>query len=112
MTASLSLFDRSLEEAAMNLRATPWQVVRRVTLPVLLPGLLSAAVFCFVTSFGNITVSVFLARGNHVTLPVQIFTYVEHSYDPVLAAVSTLVIVVTLLVILLVERTAGLERLV
>ncbi len=112
MTASLSLFDRSLEEAAMNLRATPWQVVRRVTLPVLLPGLLSAAVFCFVTSFGNITVSVFLARGNQVTLPVQIFTYVEHSYDPVLAAVSTLVIVVTLLVILLVERTAGLERLV
>jgi putative spermidine/putrescine transport system permease protein len=45
-----------------------------------------------------------------VTLPVQIFTYVEHSYDPVLAAVSTLVIVVTLLVILLVERTAGLDR--
>jgi putative spermidine/putrescine transport system permease protein len=110
MTASLSLFDRSLEEAAMNLRATPWQVVRRVTLPVLLPGLLSAAVFSIVTSFGNITVSVFLARGSQVTLPVQIFTYVEHSYDPVLAAVSTLVIVVTLLVILLVERTAGLDR--
>ncbi len=112
MTASLSLFDRSLEEAAMSLRATPWQVVRRVTLPVLLPGLLSSAVFSFVTSFGNITLSVFLSLGNRVTLPVQIFTYVEHSYDPVLAAVSTLVIVVTLLVILVVERTAGLERLV
>jgi putative spermidine/putrescine transport system permease protein len=112
MTASLSLFDRALEEAAMNLRAPPWQVVRRVTLPILLPGLLSAAVFCFVTSFGNITVSVFLARGSQVTLPVQIFTYVEHSYDPILAAVSTLVIVVTLVVIFLVERTVGLERLV
>jgi putative spermidine/putrescine transport system permease protein len=112
MTASLSLFDRSLEEAAMSLRATPWQVVRRVTLPVLLPGILSSAVFCFVTSFGNITVSVFLARGSQVTLPVQIFTYVEHSYDPILAAVSTLVIVVTLAVILMVERTVGLERVV
>lgn len=112
MTASLALFDRALEEAAMNLRATPWQVVRRVTLPILLPGLLSAAVFCFVTSFGNITVSVFLARGNQVTLPVQIFTYVEHSYDPILAAVSTLVVVVTLIVIFLVERTVGLERMV
>ncbi|MGH7264279.1 MAG: ABC transporter permease [Candidatus Rokuibacteriota bacterium] len=112
MTASLALFDRTLEEAAMSLRATPWQVVRRVTLPVLLPGLLSSAVFCFVTSFGNITVSVFLARGGQVTLPVQIFTYVEHSYDPVLAAVSTLVIVVTVAVILIVERTVGLERVV
>jgi putative spermidine/putrescine transport system permease protein len=112
MTASLALFDRSLEEAAMNLRATPWQVARRVTLPILLPGLLSAAVFCFVTSFGNITVSVFLGLGGTVTLPVQIFTYVEHSYDPVLAAVSTLVIAVTLVVIFLVERTVGLERMV
>jgi putative spermidine/putrescine transport system permease protein len=112
MTASLALFDRSLEEAAMSLRATPWQVVRRVTLPVLLPGLLSSAVFCFVTSFGNITVSVFLARGGQVTLPVQIFTYVEHSYDPVLAAVSTLVIAVTIAVIVVVERTVGLERVV
>jgi putative spermidine/putrescine transport system permease protein len=110
MAASLALFDRSLEEAAMSLRATPWQVMRRVTLPVLLPGLLSSAVFCFVTSFGNITVSVFLARGGQVTLPVQIFTYVEHSYDPVLAAVSTLVIAVTVAVLLLVERMVGLER--
>jgi putative spermidine/putrescine transport system permease protein len=112
MTASLALFDRSLEEAAMSLRATPWQVLRRVTLPVLLPGLLSSAVFCFVTSFGNITVSVFLSRGGQVTLPVQIFTYVEHSYDPVLAAVSTLVIAVTIAVIVVVERTVGLERVV
>jgi putative spermidine/putrescine transport system permease protein len=110
MTASLALFDRSLEEAAMNLRSTPWTAIRRVTLPILLPGVVSAAVFSFVTSFGNITVSVFLARGATVTLPVQIFTYVEYSYDPVLAAVSTLVIAVTLVVIFFVERTVGLER--
>ncbi|HXJ83388.1 MAG TPA: ABC transporter permease [Candidatus Methylomirabilis sp.] len=110
MAASLMLFDRSLEEAAMSLRARPSQVIRRVLLPILLPGVLSASVFCFVTSFGNITLSAFLARGGLVTLPVQIFTYVEHSYDPVLAAVSTLVIVVTLAVILLVERLAGLDR--
>lgn len=110
MAASLSLFDKSLEEAAISLRATPSQVIRRVLLPILLPGVLSASVFCFVTSFGNITLSAFLARGGLVTLPVQIFTYVEHSYDPVLAAVSTLVIVVTLAVILIVERLAGLDR--
>ena len=75
--ASLSLFDRSLEEAAASLRATPLQVVRWVTLPVLLPGILSAAIFCFVTSFGNVTLSMFLAKSGQTTLPVQIFTYVE-----------------------------------
>jgi putative spermidine/putrescine transport system permease protein len=110
LTASLALFDRSLEEAGASLRATPWQVLRWVTLPVLLPGLLSAATFCFVTSFGNVTLSVFLASAGRATLPVQIFTYVEHSYDPMLAAVSTLVIAVTLGVILIIEKVVGLER--
>ena len=108
--ASLSLFDRSLEEAAASLRATPWQVVRWVTLPILLPGILSAAIFCFVTSFGNVTLSMFLAKSGQTTLPVQIFTYVEHSYDPVVAVVSTLVIVVTLAVIFGIEKAVGLEQ--
>jgi len=108
--ASLSLFDRSLEEAAASLRATPLQVVRWVTLPVLLPGILSAAIFCFVTSFGNVTLSMFLAKSGQTTLPVQIFTYVEHSYDPIVAAVSTLVIAVTLAVIAAIEKAVGLEQ--
>jgi putative spermidine/putrescine transport system permease protein len=112
LTASLLLFDRTLEQAAMNLRAPPWRVLRRVTLPLLLPGLLSAAVFAFVTSFGNVTLSIFLGFAGATTLPVQIFTYVEHNYDPVLAAVSTLVILVTLAVILAVERLVGMEKVV
>ena len=110
--ASLGLLDRALEQAAMNLRAGPWRVLRRVTLPIILPGILSAAVFAFVTSFGNVTVSAFLTYGGMVTLPVQIFAYVEHSYDPLLAAVSSLMIVVTLTVILLIERLIGTDRLV
>ncbi|WP_084305567.1 ABC transporter permease [Bradyrhizobium sp. ARR65] len=109
--ASLSLHDQMLEQAAMNLRATPVQVIRRITLPLILPGLLSAAIFAFVTSFGNVTVSAFLTYGGNVTLPVQIFTYVNTSYDPVAAAVSTLMIIVTLAVILTVERLIGAERL-
>ncbi|MEZ2146769.1 ABC transporter permease [Bradyrhizobium sp. DN5] len=110
--ASLSLHDQQLEQAAMNLRATPLQVVRRITLPLILPGLLSAAIFAFVTSFGNVTVSAFLTYGGHVTLPVQIFTYVNTSYDPLAAAVSSLMIAVTLAVILTIERLIGAERLV
>ncbi|WP_183257826.1 ABC transporter permease [Bradyrhizobium sp. CIR48] len=108
--ASLSLHSRVLEEAGMNLRASPLRVIRRITLPVILPGLLSAAIFAFVTSFGNVTVSAFLTYGGHVTLPVQLFTYVDTSYDPLVAAVSSLMILVTLAVILTVERLIGAER--
>jgi putative spermidine/putrescine transport system permease protein len=110
LTASFVLFDRTLEEAAMNLRANPARVLRRITLPLLAPALVAAAVFAFVTSFGNITLSIFLGYVGTTTLPVQIFTFVEHSYSPVLAAVSTLVIIVTLLVIFAVERLIGMER--
>jgi putative spermidine/putrescine transport system permease protein len=110
LTASFVLFDRTLEQAAMNLRAPPWRVLRRITLPLLAPALVSAGVFAFVTSFGNITLSVFLGFAGETTLPVQIFTYVEHSYDPVLAAVSSFVIAVTLVVIAAVEKLVGMEK--
>ncbi|EHR01011.1 MULTISPECIES: ABC transporter permease [Bradyrhizobium] len=109
--ASLTLHDQQLEQAAMNLRATPFRVIRRITLPLIMPGLLSASIFAFVTSFGNVTVSSFLTYGGHVTLPVQIFAYVDTSYDPLVAAVSSLMIVVTLVVILTIERLIGAERL-
>ena len=84
--------------------------MRRITLPLLMPALVSATVFAFVTSFGNITLSVFLGTSGVITLPVQIFTYVEHSYDPVLAAVSALVILVTLVLIVVVEKLVGMEK--
>jgi putative spermidine/putrescine transport system permease protein len=110
LTASFVLFDRTLEEAAMNLRASPARVLRRITLPLIAPAMVAAAVFAFVTSFGNITLSIFLGYAGTTTLPVQIFTYVEHSYSPVLASVSTLVILVTLAVIAIVERFLGMEK--
>ena len=108
--ASLVLFDRNLEQAAANLRASPWRVMRCITLPLLTPALVSATVFAFVTSFGNITLSVFLGTSGVITLPVQIFTYIEQSYDPVLAAVSALVIVATLFAIVVIEKLVGVEK--
>ncbi|MDA9455977.1 hypothetical protein XI00_17370 [Bradyrhizobium sp. CCBAU 21359] len=109
--ASLALHDQQLEHAAMNLRAKPLQVIRRITLPLILPGLLSASIFAFVTSFGNATVSAFLTYGGNVTLPVQIFTYIDTSYDPMVAAISSIMILVTLAVILTIERLIGADRL-
>lgn len=112
MAAAFTLFDPALEQAARNLRASTFQVIRRVTVPVMLPSILSSAVFAFVTSFGNLTISIFLTGPRLTTLPVQIFVYVDQSLDPSVAAVSTVVIAVTLAVILSIERLVGLQRIV
>lgn len=112
LTAGLAVFDRTLELAAMNLRARPATVLRRITLPLLLPAFMSAAIFAFVASFGNVTLTVFLRFPGFTTLPVQIFSYVEYDISPVLAAVSTLVILVTLGVLFAIERIIGVKNVV
>ena len=77
----------------------------------MLPSILSSAIFAFVTSFGNLTVSIFLNGPRLTTLPVQIFVYVDQSLDPsALRRVSAIVIFVTLAVVLLIERIVGLQR--
>ncbi|MCP3461032.1 ABC transporter permease [Bradyrhizobium sp. CCGUVB23] len=107
LSASMVLFDRNLEQAAMSLRATPATVLRTVTIPLLVPGIISAGVFAFVTSFGNVSLSVFLGAGGNVTLPVQVLAYVEQTVDPLVAAVSSVVIVFTLVAILIADRISG-----
>jgi putative spermidine/putrescine transport system permease protein len=84
----------------------------RVILPNIVPGLLSAAIFAFVTSFGNVALSIFLVSGSAATLPVQMFAAVEHSSDPTLAAVASVVVFVTGVIVLSIDRLAGLQRLV
>lgn len=111
LAAGTVLFDRRLEEAAMNLRAAPLTVLRRITLPLLAPSIVAAGVFAFVTSFGNITLSVFLSFGGEMTLPVQIYSYVESNYTPIIASVSTLVIVITVILLVSIEKLVGMERL-
>lgn len=107
LSASIVLFDQNLEQAAMSLRATPVTVLRTITIPLLVPGLISAGVFAFVTSFGNVSLSVFLGAGGNVTLPVQVLAYVEQTVDPLVAAVSSVVIAFTLLAILVADRISG-----
>ncbi|WP_404294948.1 ABC transporter permease (plasmid) [Microvirga sp. RSM25] len=112
LTTGFSLLNKTLEEAALNLGAPPLRVIMRVSVPLLMPSIIAAGVFAFVTSFGNVTLSVFLASASTITLPVQIFSFVESSYDPTVAAVSSIVIAVTLGVILLIEKLVGVSQVV
>ncbi|MCP3441231.1 ABC transporter permease [Bradyrhizobium sp. CCGUVB14] len=107
LAASMVLLDRNLEQAAMSLRAPPAKVFRTITIPLLFPGIISAIVFAFVTSFGNVTLSVFLNYQDRITLPVHVLTYVEQTYDPLVAAVSSIVIFITVVTIFLADRLSG-----
>jgi putative spermidine/putrescine transport system permease protein len=93
LTASLVGFDRSIEEAALNLGATPLRAFVKVTLPVIKPGIVAAALFSFIISFGNLEMTLFLVAPGQTTLPIAILQYLQWRIDPTIAAVSLLQIV-------------------
>jgi len=104
-------FDRSLEEASINLGARPVETFFRVTLPLLLPGVLSGAIFAFLTSFDDIPVALFVGGGNATTLPVKIYTSVEFSIDASVMAIAAIVICGSLLCVLILDRLVGVDKL-
>jgi putative spermidine/putrescine transport system permease protein len=110
--ASLAGLDRSVEEAAMNLGATPWVTFRRVTLPMIRPGIVAAALFGFVTSFGNLEMSLFLVGPGRTTLPIAILQYLEWKLDPTIAAVSVYQMILIAAALLLTDRFVRLARVV
>jgi len=111
VSAVLYNFDRSLEEAARSLGAGAFTTFRRVTLPIIKGGVISGAVFAFITSFDQFPISLLLGGVGTTTLPIQVFDYLRFSFDPTAAAVGTVNILITLGVVILTERLVGLESL-
>ncbi|SVB43968.1 uncharacterized protein METZ01_LOCUS196822 [marine metagenome] len=85
-------FDPSLEEAARDMGATRWQVFREITLPLLLPGVLSGGLFCFLLSWGNFPLSLF-TTGADSTLPEWLYAKMIMGYSPLVPTVGTLTVV-------------------
>ncbi|GAA4573003.1 ABC transporter permease [Planotetraspora kaengkrachanensis] len=108
--ASLALADPALEEAARGLGAGPVTTFFRVTLPVLRPGIAAAAVLGFVTSFNNVPLSLLLQGPGTETLPVAMLQYVQTSYDPVVAAVSVVLLLAAVVVAVVAERLVGFNK--
>src|ERR1051326_5456341 len=88
IAANLIGIDRAIEEAAMNLGADRLRTLLKVTLPVIRPGVVAAALFSFVVSFGNLELLLFLVVPGDTTLPIAILQYLEWKIDPSIAAVS------------------------
>jgi putative spermidine/putrescine transport system permease protein len=102
--------DPALEEAANSLGAGELRTLLRVTLPAIAPSIMAAVIFVFITSFDQATVSIFLAGPDTMPLPVRIFSYIEFAVDPMVASVSTLLIVFAFGIIALLQKVLGLDR--
>jgi putative spermidine/putrescine transport system permease protein len=108
LSATLVRFPLSLEEAAIIHGANRAQAFALVTIPSIKPGIVAAAIFAFITSFDNFTASQFLIW-DRTTLPVEIFSYATMETDPTVCAISTMLILTTVVVVVAAEKWIGLE---
>ena len=107
--AVLQRFNLNLEEAALSLGASRWATFRRVTLPIVMPGIYAGALYAFIVSFGDVPVSLFLASPRYTTFPVEIFHSMEFDFNPAMLALSTLIIFFSLGVLWLIQRLVSLD---
>ncbi len=103
--------DRRIEHAAISLGAGTATVFRRVTLPLILPGVVSGWLLAAINSFDEVTMTVFIASPATVTLPVRMFLYIQDNIDPLIAAVSACLIAMTAILLFALDRLFGLDRL-
>jgi putative spermidine/putrescine transport system permease protein len=108
--ASLEGVDSDLEAAAYTLGAPRWRVLTEVTLPLVAPGVLSALIFAFIISFGDVYIALFLSGPGMTTLPIEIFSYIQWESSPVISAITTVQIVMIVLFGLVIERLVGLRK--
>ena len=102
--ARLAGMDRSVEEAAMDLGANEWRTFFRVTLPAAAPGILSAALLVFTTSFDDYLITSFVAGIRSTTLPLQIYSMLKRGITPEINAISTIILAATIPLVFIAQR--------
>lgn len=110
VVTSLMLVNVSLEEAARTLGASRLRTFWRVTLPQIAPGVAAGSIFSFMISFDNYPVSMWLSNSEHSPVPLVIYRQISTVFDPSVAAMSTVVILLTLVAVIILERLVGLRR--
>ena len=106
----LSGFDYNLERAAAILGANPVVVFWKITLPLIRPAIISGGLFAFLTSFDNVTVSLFMVSPDMRTLPIEIFSQMQDAYNPIVASVSSVVIFISVILIIILEKMHGVGK--
>ena len=103
VTATLVGFDRSLTRAASNMGAGPVTTFFRVQMPLILPGVISGALFAFITSFDEVVVVLFIGSAELQTLPWQMFTGLREQISPTILAAATVLVVISIMLLSAVE---------
>lgn len=102
VSASLQGLDLSLEQAAMSLGANRWKTFLLVTFPLIRPGVISGALFAFITSFDEVVIAIFVSTYRCLTLPKHMWSAMRQEIDPTIAAASSLLVALSMLIIFLV----------
>ena len=103
VTATLIGFDQSLIRAAASLGATPSTTFFKITMPLILPGVISGALFAFVTSFDEVVVVLFVAAHDQQTIPRQMWNGIREQISPAILSVATILVIVSICLLALVE---------
>lgn len=103
VAATLQRVDERLEHAALSLGATPWRAFRYVTLPLIRPGVIAGALLAFIASWDDVVIALFISGTRSGTLPKRMWEGLRSEIDPTIAAVSTLLVIVSLALLLVLE---------
>jgi len=106
---TLQRFQPALEEAAQTLGASRWTTFRKITIPLIAPGVFAGSLYAFMVSFGDVPIAIFLSKPGTSTFPVEVFFALEYEFDTTILAASTLVVVFSLIVLLIIQRFSGLD---
>ncbi len=109
VASSLEGFDYSIEEAAVSLGASRLKTFFLVVFPNITSGVIAAFMLAFINSFNNVPISIFLTGPGVSTLPIKMMSYVEYYYDPTISALSVTLMIMTIGIMFIVERTLGLS---
>ncbi|NEU30352.1 ABC transporter permease [bacterium LRH843] len=109
ISSSLANFDFSIEEAALSLGAGRLETFFKVVLPNIRTGIIAAVLIAFLESFNNVDISLFMTGPGVSTLPIQMLTYVENYFDPTIASISVLLMILTAILMFAIERLMGIS---
>jgi putative spermidine/putrescine transport system permease protein len=110
VSASLRNFDTGVEEAAVSLGSSRLHAFFSVVFPNIRSGIAAAFILAFITSFNNVPISLFLTGPGVATLPIQMLIYMEYYYDPTISALSSIIILITVLIVQSAEKLLGISK--
>jgi len=102
ISATLRGFDRRLESAALNLGANRFQAFMKITFPIIRPGVLTGAIFAFMIAFDEVVIALFICGSTAVTLPKKMWDVIRYEIEPMLPAISTLLMALAVVILLLI----------